>query len=143
MFDIRGWSDTQPMEEARNYLKVYEYRSDKAAKDLNPSAEASNPGTFELGAIHHYYSTSPAYVKTIASSMANPDVYFWVDSQWVFRSDDGARSFKSAASNSRTDEEGNWYSTTGVSNVVSFALKISEANPNIVYTGNADINLEK
>ena len=39
----------------------------------------------------------------------------------------------------RTDEEGKWYTTTGVSNVVSFALKISEANPNIVYTGNADI----
>ncbi|MBS4178749.1 WD40/YVTN/BNR-like repeat-containing protein [Lederbergia citrea] len=139
LFDIRGWSDTQPSEEQRNYPKVYEYHSNKAEKGFELIAEATKPGTFELGAIHHYYSTSPAYVKTIAASMANPDSYFWVDSQWVFRSDDGARSFKSAASTSRTDEEGNWYSTTGVSNVVSFSLKISEANPNIIYTGNADI----
>ncbi|MBS4202114.1 hypothetical protein KHA93_21120 [Bacillus sp. FJAT-49732] len=137
---IGGWegNDEASLDvENRNYPQVWE--SADAGDNWEKVAGATN---FEYGAIMHWYDANGGFSRTVATSMADPDVYYWADYQWVYMSDDGGRSFRSAGSTvHHEDEDGKWYTTTGVSNVVSFTLKISEADPNIIFTGNADIGL--
>ena len=137
---IGGWegADEDSLDVSnRNYPQVWE--STNAGEDWEQVAGANN---FEFGAITHWYDANGSFSRTVATSMADPDVYYWADYQWVYMSDDGGRSFKSAGSTvHHENEDGKWYTTTGVSNVVSLTLKISEADPNIIFTGNADIGL--
>lgn len=136
-FDINGWEGSTPLA-SRKYPQVWE--STDAGRTWTQKA---GPAQFSFGAIDpHWYSVSGAYAKTIGGSMADPDVYYWADAQWVCRSDDGGASFRSASSNIVVKDNGEkWYATTGVSNVVSLTLKISEADPRIIFHGNSDIGL--
>ncbi|MBS4205460.1 WD40/YVTN/BNR-like repeat-containing protein [Lederbergia citrea] len=137
---IGGWegADEDSLDVAnRNYPQVWE--SADAGEKWEKVAGATN---FEYGAIMHWYDANGGFSRTVATSMADPDVYYWADYQWVYMSDDGGKSFRSAGSTvHHEDKDGKWYTTTGVSNVVSFTLKISEADPNIIFIGNADIGL--
>ncbi|MBS4224225.1 sialidase family protein [Lederbergia citrea] len=137
---FNGWegtSEANTKPENRSYPQVWESTDAGATW-----TQVASPLNFTFGGITHWYSSMSAYSKTIATSMADPDVYYWGDGQWVYMSDDGARNFRSAGSTvHHEDEDGKWYTTTGVSNVVSFTLKVSEADPNIVFIGNADIGL--
>lgn len=136
-FDINGWEGSTPLA-SRRYPQVWE--SLDAGKTW---ALKAGPAQFSFGAIDpHWYSSAGTYAKTIAGSPADPDRYYWIDAQWVYRSDDGGASFRSASSTPIVEESGEkWHTTTGVSNVVSLTLKISEADPNIIVQGNSDIGL--
>lgn len=136
-FDINGWEGSA-LPKDRKYPQVWE--SPDAGRTWHLKADKDK---FSFGPIDpHWYSSASAYTKTIAGSSLNPDVYFWVDSQWVYTSDDGGASFHSATTRATHGSDGGmWYSSTGVSNVVSLTLKISEADPNLIFQGNCDIGL--
>ena len=110
-FDFVGWEGTPRISE-RKFPQLWESRDGGQTWALK-----AGPAKFAFGAIDpHFYGATSAYAKTIAASLGDPDDLYWVDSQWVYRSDDGGASFRSAGSNVVVKSDGQkWYSPTGVS----------------------------
>lgn len=135
--DINGWEAVGSYS-SREYPQVWESKDGGSTFFL-----LADYDDFYFGAIDpHWYTQASAYTKTVATSMADPDVYYWADYQWVYKSTDGGDNWSSAASDKTKDSNGDsWYSTTGISNVVPFVIKVSEADPNIIFVGNADTGL--
>jgi photosystem II stability/assembly factor-like uncharacterized protein len=136
-FDINGWEGSA-LPKDRKFPQVWE--SLDGGRAWSQKADHTR---FSFGPIDpHWYSSSSAYAKTVAVSAADPDHYYWVDSQWVYRSADGGASFRSATTDATLGADGDArYASTGVSNVVSLVLKVSEADPDLVLQANADIGL--
>ena len=84
-----------------------------------------------------------AYPKTIVQSLADPNVYYKTDSQWIFVSKDGADSFVNAfsdfVSGDKNDPQNSFWRGRGFSNAVPQAVAVSPANPNVVFAGFADL----
>ncbi len=78
--------------------------------------------------------------KTLGEDLSNDNNYFWVNSQWVFSTTDKGKTFN----NIFTDEvsSGFWQSR-GFDNVNMMDISISEANPDIIYTANFDIGIQR
>ena len=78
--------------------------------------------------------------KTLGEDLSNDSNYFWINSQWVFSTTDKGKTFN----NIFTDEvsSGFWQSR-GFDNVNMMDISISEVNPNIIYTANFDIGIQR
>ena len=75
-------------------------------------------------------------IRAVGDDLSDPDALLWTNSQFVFATDDGGRSFH----NMFTDEvnPGRWRSR-GFDNVVMFDLAISKAEHDHIYLGYFDI----
>ncbi len=69
---------------------------------------------------------------------SNPDVLYWVNSQFVFASFDGGKSVVPLFSNERGATSERWLSR-GIDNVSIVALAASEASPDTLYAGFLDL----
>lgn len=84
----------------------------------------------------HYGKTFNGDAKTFGEDMSDPNVLFWITSQWVFGSFDGGLSFQ----NLYTDEiTPNSWQSRGINNAVLFNIEISPANSDIIYLGYFDL----
>ncbi len=88
--------------------------------------------------IHRSYGSNGSYCKTLGADMSDPDKRYWVNTRFVFGTEDGGTMFDNLFTDQ--DSSGGWQSR-GVDNVVLFDIEISEADPNIVYAGYADNGL--
>lgn len=89
----------------------------------------------------HFWSYGPAFdgiTKTLGADLSNPNHLFWVNSQYVYGTFDGGRTFQPL--HTQTVTENTWQSR-GIDNVVMFDLEINEANPDILYAGMWDMGL--
>jgi hypothetical protein len=76
--------------------------------------------------------------KTLGRDLSNPDVIYWVDSQFVLGSFDGGRKFVNLYTRRVTL---GWWRGRGIDNVSVLALAIGEANPRLVFAGSFDLGL--
>ncbi len=87
-----------------------------------------------------YGKTFEGIVKTLGRDMSDPDKYYWITSRFVYGTNDGGAQFN----NLYTKEiSTNHWQSTGIENITMYDLKISEANPDLIYLGFFDIGLWK
>ncbi len=87
-----------------------------------------------------YGSTFEGIVKTLGRDMSDPDKYYWITTRYVYGTSDGGAHFN----NLYTKEIGtNYWQSTGIENITMYDMKISEANPDLIYLGFFDIGLWK
>ncbi len=78
--------------------------------------------------------------KTLGRDMSDPNKLYWITSQFVYVTEDGGVNFNNLYTNEISTDK--WQST-GIDNITMYDIKISEANPDVVYLGFFDIGLWK
>ena len=90
--------------------------------------------------LYHYGKSFNGDVKTFGEDMSDPDVIFWITSQWVFATSDKGLTFQ----NLYTDEiSPNTWQSRGINDAVLFDIEISPANPDIIYLGYFDLGISR
>ena len=88
--------------------------------------------------LYHYGKTFNGDVKTFGEDMSDPNVIYWITSQWVFASFDGGLTFK----NLYTDQiSSNTWQSRGINDAVLFDIEISPANSDVIYLGYFDLGI--
>ncbi|MFK8039593.1 MAG: T9SS type A sorting domain-containing protein [Crocinitomicaceae bacterium] len=95
---------------------------------------SSNTGTV----IHKSYGSNKNFCRTLGTDMSDPDKIYWVNTRFVYGTDDGGTIFNNLFT--KQAPLGSWQST-GVDNIIIHDIEINEADPNIVYAGLADNGL--
>ena len=88
--------------------------------------------------IHRSYGNNKNYCRTLGADLSDSDKMYWINTRFVYGTDDGGTIFDNLFTNQ--DTSGGWQSR-GVDNVILFDIEISEADPNIVYSGYGDNGL--
>jgi len=76
--------------------------------------------------------------KTLGEDLSNPGRYFWINSQWIFSTNDSGSTFNNLFTNEIST--GFWQSR-GFDNLNMMDISISKANPNIVYAAYFDMGI--
>ena len=99
----------------------------------------NNWDTFFNGDPYYCYGASfNGICKTLGEDLSNPDVLYWVNSQWVFKTTDGGDTFQ----NLMTNEVGsNFWQSRGFDNVNMMDIAISPADPDIIYLAYFDMGI--
>lgn len=117
------------------------YSSTDGGISFTQSGNVDNWDVFFNDDTFYCYSSSfNGIAKTLGEDLSDPSKYYWVNSQWVFETDDYGSSFH----NIFTDEisDNNWISR-GFDNVNMMDISIHETNPNLVYSAYFDIGIWK
>ena len=88
-----------------------------------------------------FYSYSSSYngiCKTLGEDLSNPSNYYWVNYQWVFKTDDHGTTFNNVFTNEISP--GSWRSR-GFDNVNMMEISISESNPAVIFLAYFDIGI--
>lgn len=90
--------------------------------------------------LHSYGSSFNGISKTLGEDLSNKNNYYWINSQWVYKTTDNGSTF----TNIFTEElsPGYWKSR-GFDNVNMMDISISKANSNLIYLGYFDIGIWK
>ncbi len=87
-----------------------------------------------------YGTTFEGIVKTLGKDMSDPNKLYWITTQFVYYTTDGGINFNNLYTN---EVNNNKWQSTGIDNITMYDMKISEANPDVVYLGFFDIGLWK
>ena len=115
------------------------FTSTNGGTSFTKTGDVSNWDTFFNGNVFFSYGTSfNGICKTLGEDLSDKNTYFWVNSQWIFKTMDNGTTFN----NIFTDEisSGAWQSR-GFDNVNMMDISISSANPDIIYLGYFDMGL--
>jgi hypothetical protein len=74
--------------------------------------------------------------KGFGKDMSDPDVILWANSQFVFRSADGGKTFNNIFT---TEVKPGWWQSRGIDNVNMMDMAVSEVNSHILYAGYFDL----
>ena len=85
-----------------------------------------------------YGSSFNGISKTLGEDLSNPNTYFWVNSQWIFKTTDNGTVFNNIFTNEVSS--GTWQSR-GFDNVNMMDISISKANADIIYLAYFDIGI--
>ncbi len=85
-----------------------------------------------------YGSSFNGICKTVGEDLSNPNTYYWVTSQWAYKSTNGGTTFENIFT--REIQPGYWQSR-GLDNVNMMDIAISPADPRIIYAAYFDIGL--
>lgn len=85
-----------------------------------------------------YGKAFSGYVATLGEDLSDPDSWLWVNSQWVYLSDDGGARFRNVHGHEPVAGS-DWWRSRGVDNVNMLDLEISAADPDRVYLGLFDM----
>ncbi|MCB9137588.1 MAG: hypothetical protein H6642_04475 [Caldilineaceae bacterium] len=102
-------------------------------------AQVSDSRTWDLGRDApqwHYGASYDGLPKTFGQDLSDSDRLLWVNSQWVFGTRDGGRTFDNLYFRSSSP---GFRQSTGIDNTVMFDLEISPANPQRIYLGLYDM----
>ncbi|MGV6829152.1 MAG: VPS10 domain-containing protein, partial [Flavobacteriales bacterium] len=103
------------------------------------TGNVNNWDTFFNESVYGSYGISfNGICKTLGKDLSNPATYFWINSQWVFKSSDNGTTFN----NIFTDEVSNgFWQSRGFDNVNMMDISISKANPDIIYLAYFDMGI--
>ncbi len=77
------------------------------------------------------------YMQTLISNPSQPDTVLWVDSQFVYASKDGGRTWRDTVS----QRVGDAWKSRGIDNAVPAVITASPADENLIYAGYFDMGL--
>lgn len=102
-------------------------------------AQTGDNSTWSNGFQQSGYGTSfDGICKAIGEDLSSPANFYWVTTQWVFGSFDNGTMFEHLNS---TEVSPGWWRSRGFDNVNMMDMKVSRADPDIVYLGYFDIGL--
>lgn len=88
-----------------------------------------------------FYCYGPSFnglSKTIGEDLSNTENYFWINSQWIFITDDGGNTFENLMT---YEVSPSFWQSTGFDNVNMADISISKADPDIIYLAYFDIGI--
>lgn len=103
------------------------------------TGEVTTWDTFFNDDLFYCYSASyNGICKTIGKDLSDPNTFYWVNYQWIFKTTDSGATF----SNSFTNEVSPaWWQSRGFDNVNMMDVAVSEADADIIYAAYFDIGL--
>ncbi len=93
---------------------------------------------FNSGVFHCYGASFNGICKTLGEDLSNPNQYYWVTSQWIFKTTDNGTLFNNIFTDEVTPQ---WWQSRGFDNVNMLDVSISPADANIIYAAYFDIGL--
>ena len=115
------------------------FTSNNGGLTFTQTGDVNNWDTFFNGSVYGAYGSSyNGICKTLGKDLSDPNTYFWINSQWVFKTTDNGTTFN----NLFTDEisSGFWQSR-GFDNVNMMDISISKANADIIYAAYFDLGI--
>jgi len=115
------------------------FTSTNGGNTFTKTGDVTNWDTFFNDDVFRSYGSSfNGISKTLGEDLSNSNTYFWVNSQWVFKTTDNGTTFNNIFTNEVS--KGFWQSR-GFDNVNMMDISISEANSNIVYAAFFDLGI--